>query len=124
MANRPVIKLIIAGGRNFRDYAYMKQECDFILSKLINTHKIEIISGGAKGADNLGQEYARENNYTLTIMKADWDKHGKSAGYVRNQEMANVATHVLAFWDGESRGTKHMIDIAKKDGLSYKVIEY
>ena len=124
MANRPVIKLIIAGGRNFRDYAYMKQECDFMLSNLINTHAIEIVSGGAQGADNLGQEYARENGFKLTIMKADWNKYGKSAGYIRNQEMADYASHVIAFWDGASRGTKHMIDIAGKDGLKCRVVEY
>lgn len=51
------------------------------------------------------------------VMNANWEKHGKSAGYKRNQEMANVSTHLIAFWDGKSRGTKHMIDIAKRDGL-------
>lgn len=124
MNEKKLIKLIIAGGREFRDYEYMKQECDFMLSVLLETCKVEIVSGGARGADTLALEYARERGYPVTLMKADWDTHGKSAGYIRNQEMANYATHCLAFWDGKSRGTKHMIDIAQKDGLRCRVVEY
>ena len=58
------------------------------------------------------------------VMNADWEKHGKSAGYKRNQEMANVSTHLIAFWDGKSRGTKHMIDIAKRDALKSHVVDF
>lgn len=118
------IRVIIAGGRDFRDYRYLKQECDFMLSKLINTNKIEIVSGGANGADKLGEYYAKENEFKLTVMKADWDKHGRSAGYIRNAEMAEYATHVLVFWDGKSRGSKHMIDIANERKLKCRVVEY
>lgn len=58
------------------------------------------------------------------VMNAGCEKHGKSAGYKRNQEMANVSTHLIAFWDGKSRGTKHMIDIAKRDGLKSHVVDF
>ena len=58
------------------------------------------------------------------VMNADREKHGKSAGYKRNQEMANVSTHLIAFWDGKSRGTKHMIDIAKRDALKSHVVDF
>ena len=124
MSEKRLIKLIIAGGRDFRDYEYMKQECDYMLKVLLETCKIDIVSGGARGADSLAIEYAREREYPVKIMKANWDEHGKSAGYIRNQEMANYASHVIAFWDGKSRGTKHMIDIANKDGLRCRVVEY
>lgn len=118
------IKLVIAGGRDFNDYDLLEETCNYMLSHLLNAYEIEIVSGGAKGADTLAQRYAKSNRFKLTIMPADWDKHGKSAGYKRNQEMADYATHVVAFWDGKSRGTQHMINIANKDGLKCKVISY
>lgn len=118
------IKLVIAGGRDFNDYDLLEETCNYMLSHLLNAYEIEIVSGGAKGADTLAQRYAKSNRFKLTIMSADWDKHGKSAGYKRNQEMADYATHVVAFWDGKSRGTQHMINIANKDGLKCKVISY
>lgn len=124
MTDKKTIKLIIAGGREFRDYAYLKQECDYMLSKLIETCRIEIVSGGAKGADSLAVGYARERNYPVTIMKADWDTHGKSAGYIRNSEMADYGTHLIAFHDGQSRGTKHMINIARDKGIPTFVATY
>lgn len=124
MNDKKVIRLIIAGGRDFRDYAYLKQECDFMLSRLLRNHRIEIVSGGARGADTLAVMYAQEYDFPIKTMKANWDKHGLSAGYKRNQEMADYATHVIAFWDGKSKGTKHMIDIAKRDGLKCRVVEY
>lgn len=68
--------------------------------------------------------WARRNNVPVEKYPANWDKYGKSAGYIRNEEMAKVADSLLAIWDGKSRGTKHMIDIATKKGLTvfiYKV---
>lgn len=60
----------------------------------------------------------------LTIFKADWDKHGKAAGFKRNTEMAKYADALIAFWDGKSKGTKHMIDTAKSHNLKVRVIAY
>jgi hypothetical protein len=77
----------------------------------------------AQGADRMGQSFAKEFKVPLKIMNADWNKYGKSAGYIRNQEMSTYAKQdpdsgiLIAFWDQESKGTKHMIDIATKDGL-------
>ena len=122
--NEKTIKLIIAGGRDFNDYDLLEETCTYMLSALINAYEVEIVSGGAKGADSLAQRFARSNRLKLTVMNADWDKHGKSAGYKRNQEMANYATHVIAFWDGKSRGTANMIQVATKLGLKLCVIRY
>ena len=117
------MRLIIAGGREFNDYELLKEKVDYLLR-----HKkgetIEIVSGKARGADSLGERYAKDNGYTVKEFPADWNTHKKSAGYIRNQEMANYATHCICFWDGESKGTKHMIDIAKKENLSLRVIRY
>ena len=76
-----------------------------------------VISGTARGADRLGERWAKENDITTELYPADWDKHGKSAGYKRNAEMARNAEALIALWDHKSKGTKHMIDLATKAGL-------
>lgn len=77
----------------------------------------KVISGTAKGVDTLGEYWAKENNIPIWRFPADWDQYGKRAGYLRNQQMADVADALIAIWDGESKGTKHMIDIAVRAGL-------
>jgi len=83
-----------------------------------------VVSGTARGADKWGERYARRFNYIITKFPADWNKYGKSAGYIRNKQMAEYADHLIAFWDGESKGTKHMINLATKQGIIVDVIEY
>jgi len=115
------IKVIIAGGRDFDNYEHLMNACDYMLQ---NCGYIEVVSGGAKGADILGEKYAYERGYPVKRFPADWDKHGKSAGYKRNVEMADYADALIAFWDGKSKGTKHMIDIAKNKKLKVKIYGY
>jgi hypothetical protein len=115
------MKVIIAGGRDFNDYSILAESCNLILSDL---EDIEIVSGRARGADSLGENYALEKGYGCKIFPADWEKYGKAAGYKRNSEMAEYADMLIAFWDGTSRGTGHMIDIAKKRGLKIEIINY
>lgn len=115
------MKVIIAGGRTFDDYALLCSKCDKILRQQT---EIEIVSGNAIGADKLGERYAAERGYHVTQFPADWDKHGKSAGYLRNADMAEYADALIAFWDGKSKGTKHMIDLAEKNRLLVRVIKF
>ena len=77
----------------------------------------EIISGCAKGPDTLGIRWALEHGVPVRKFPAKWKIWGKSAGFVRNEEMANEGTHLLALWDGESSGTRHMIECARRKGL-------
>lgn len=112
------MRLIIAGSRSFRDYNILVDNIEILCFKCdVSPHDLEIISGGAVGADSLGEIYAQKNNLPLTIMKANWDVHGKSAGMVRNSNMSEIADACIVFWDGKSRGSKNMIDIATKKGL-------
>lgn len=110
------VKVIIAGGRDFDNYQYLKDCCDYIVDILKVTAEepieIVIVSGAAKGADKLGERYASEKNYKVNRYPADWDTYGKSAGFRRNEVMAKNADVLIAFWDGTSKGTKHMIDLA------------
>ena len=116
------MKLIIAGGRDLTDYLFLKEKLDHLLSR--TEEKIEIVCGDARGADSLGKLYGKCRNYSIKSFPADWDKYGKSAGYRRNAEMADYADHLIAFWDGKSKGTKHMIDLAKPKGLRSRIITY
>lgn len=118
-----MLKIIIAGGRDFNDYELLTKVVNYMLSKQLPKN-IEIVSGGAKGADYLGERYAKDNNYKLTIFPADWNKHGKQAGFIRNEEMANYSDCLIAFWDNESKGTKHMINLAIEKKLKLKIVKY
>lgn len=117
-----MLRVIIAGGRDFDDYETLRAVVDKILSK--TKDEIQIVSGGARGADKLGEQYAKERGYDISIFYADWDRYGASAGYKRNLEMAQNADALIAFWDGESRGTKHMINLATERGLKVRVWRY
>ena len=106
------MKTIIAGSRGINDYSIVRQA--ILESRFEIT---EIVSGGAYGVDTLGERYARENNIPIKRFLPDWNKYGKKAGILRNQEMGDYADALIAIWDGKSRGTKFMIDYAKKKGL-------
>lgn len=117
-------RIIIAGGRGFSDFDLLCRTCDRYLSRLAQDYEITIISGGARGADALGERYARERGLRVARFPADWEAHGRSAGYRRNVTMAENADCLIAFWDGASRGTKHMIDTATARGLKVRVVRY
>jgi hypothetical protein len=114
-------RVIIAGSRTFNDYEYLEKKCDTLLSKKEN---IKIISGGASGADKLGERYSKKKGYKLSVFLADWNRFGKSAGPRRNKKMGDNADALIAFWDGQSRGTKHMIDYANSINLKVRVVNY
>lgn len=108
------MRTIIAGSRdNVTQDIIDKAVADSGWSDLITV----VISGTARGADRMGENWAKRKGIPIDSKPADWDKHGKSAGYKRNQEMAESADALIAVWDGVSRGTSHMIDIAKKKKL-------
>lgn len=109
------MKVIIAGSRTFTNSPELFKFCDLILS---SHDEIEVVSGGASGPDKFGEMWAERSEHKVTVMPAEWNKHGKSAGPIRNQEMAEYADALIAFWDGESRGTKNMIEEARKKKLS------
>lgn len=116
------MKIIIAGSRDFNDYNKLKIQCNYLLGNVKS--EIEIVSGTASGADKLGEKYAEEMGYKLTMFPANWDKYGKAAGPLRNKEMAEYSDALIAFWDGKSRGTASMINQAKKLKLKVKVCTY
>ena len=120
--------IIIAGSRNVKvneeNYAHFAAWVDFYLQNL-DPSETTILSGGARGIDRLGEIYAKKHNIECYRCPADWDRFGKSAGYRRNERMAEFATHLIAFPTDKretSKGTHHMIDIARRKGLKVKVV--
>lgn len=109
------MKLAIIGSRSFRDYELIK-------SVLMRYSIEEIVSGGAKGADTLAEKFADEHKIKKTIFQPNYVKYGKKAPLIRNREIVDYSDKVVAFWDGESRGTKYTIDYAEKKGKKVDVI--
>lgn len=124
-------RIIVAGGRDFDDYELVMDTLDEYIDQLwVDNGHIEIVSGRAKGADRLGEKFADIRGISIACFEADWRTFGKFAGPMRNVEMAKYASEegytgvLIAFWDGESRGTKNMIEAAEKYGLEVKVVRY
>ena len=120
------MKLIVAGGRDFKDYHLLKEALDSFQQEYGNI--TEVVSGGARGSDKLGEQYANENNIPIKRFVPDWEGLGKKAGHVRNRHMGDYAKEhggmLVAFWDKQSKGTKGMIEYAKKIGLKSAVVYY
>lgn len=106
------MRTIIAGSRSIDDYE--------IIDRAVRESGFEItqvISGGARGVDSLGEHWAKINRVPISVFKAKWDTYGKRAGYLRNEEMAKQADALIAVWDGKSKGTEHMVRIANNHNL-------
>ena len=120
------MKVIVAGGRDFKDYDLLKFTLDNFQQEYGNI--TEVVSGTAKGVDKLGEQYANENNIPIKRFVPDWEGLGKKAGHVRNRLMGDYAKEhngmLVAFWDNQSKGTKGMIDYATKIGLKSVVVYY
>ena len=115
-------RVIIAGCRDFYNYVTLKERCEYYLQNKMKTHNVIIVSGHATGADSLGEKFAADHNLKCELYPADWERHGRAAGPIRNEEMAEVSDALIAFWDGKSRGTKSMIEIARRKGLQVAVV--
>lgn len=113
------MKIAIIGSRDFNDKSLLNQILEPYKSKITY-----IISGGARGADTLGEEWANENGVKTQIFYANWDKHGKQAGFIRNVDIIESCDGCIAFWDGESKGTKHSLSLCEKLGKPVKIVKY
>ena len=119
--------IIVCGGRDFNDWQLLETSLYTILLGIDD--EIEIITGGAKGADALAKKYAQENDYALKEFRADWKRYRRGAGPVRNAEMLKYALTlenaiVAGFWDGKSRGTADMLQKARAKGVKTYKIRY
>jgi len=112
------MRIIIAGSRTITDYDKVDQSMlDAIGSNFVGLDIEVILCGCAKGVDSLGEQWAQRHGIQVEYYPAEWDKYGKSAGYRRNVRMAEHADALILVWDGKSKGSKHMLNIAKEQNL-------
>jgi len=112
-----MIKLGIVGSRTFNDYELLKKHVD-------PTNIAAIVSGGARGADTLAEQFAHEYNLQMIVFRPDYATHGRAAPFIRNSAIIEATDAVIAFWDGTSAGTLDSIKKARKMGKPVTVIEY
>ena len=111
------MQLAVIGSRTFEDNA--------LLAAVLDKYDItRIISGGARGADLLAEQYAQRKGLPSLVFKPDYDKFGRSAPLVRNQQIVDAAEQIIAFWDGKSRGTAHSLEYARKKGKPVHIITF
>lgn len=122
------MRVIIAGGREVKIDRGVELVKEAIAASGFEI--TEIVNGGANGIDAAARKYWHNRfdgkipEFPLRTMSADWNKYGKSAGPIRNREMARNADALIAIWDGQSRGTKNMIETAQEFGLTVYVHRY
>ena len=109
------MKVAIVGSRNFTDYGQLTAAVEDLTIT-------EVISGGAAGADRLAERWAQEQGKHLTVIRAEWECYGRSAGMIRNAEIVKRADMIIALWDGQSPGTRATIGMAKKAGKKLKIV--
>ena len=115
----PVLRVIIAGSRTIEDSSAISDLIEYFLERK-ERKNIIILTGMAKGVDRIAYNFAKHWGIEVEEYPANWETHGKSAGYQRNLRMAYNANALLAFWDGYSKGTTHMINIANEKGLEVR----
>ena len=117
------MRVLVCGGREFNDYGLLADTLVSLIGQY-NPEDVTIISGHARGADKLGERFANANECKLLIFPADWDKHKKAAGFIRNQQMIDKGKPdlVVAFPGG--RGTADMVRRAKKHGIEVAEVKY
>ena len=118
-------RLIVCGGVDFNDYDYFKSQMDRLITYYEN---IRLVSGHARGADTLAEQYAEERGIPIEVFPAEWKKYGRAAGPIRNRAMLTYAKEetpvIAAFWNGHSRGTGNMIRQAKDAGAECHIFSY
>lgn len=113
------MRVLVCGGRDYEDRGHLEEV-------LAGWNITTIIEGGSRGADRLAREYGEKHGIAVRTFPAAWDAYGRSAGHIRNAEMLSKGCpdQVIAFWDGESKGTGNMISQAEKAGVPVTVVVY
>ncbi len=107
-------RIVVAGSRGFTDYEQAKAFIDLCIRDIREKYTPVFVSGGCRGADLLGERYAKENGFAIERYPAQWEKYGKGAGLKRNRQMAQLCDCLICFWDGKSKGTKAIIAYAEE----------
>lgn len=118
------MRIGIIGSRIFNHYELLKEVMSDYLNRDNELNCELVVSGGANGADKLGERWAKENGIQTLIFKPDWNKYGKRAGFIRNEDIIKNSDFVVAFWDEISKGTKSSIDLAIKHDIPVRIVNF
>ncbi len=110
------MRVAVVGSRSFSDYRRLAECMDRLQDVEL------VVSGGARGADQLAEKWAKNRGIKTRIFSPEWEKYGKSAGVIRNKDIVNNADMVVAFWDGVSKGTAYTIQFAEKKGMNVQTV--
>lgn len=111
----------VVGSRTFTDWSLL----DETLTAFHRATPIsKIVSGGARGADSMAERWANAHTIPVTVFPAEWQKYGKRAGFIRNELIISSCDRCFAFWDGQSKGTKHDIDLCAKQNIPCQIIRF
>jgi hypothetical protein len=118
--------LLVSGSRGITDTRWVEGRVEQSLVEWkIPTDQIAlVVNGNAVGVDTIVRKWATDKGLPVKLYKPDWGKDGKAAGFIRDREMLQAATHVIALWDGTSKGTKAVMDGAKASGKPLCVYQY
>jgi len=123
--DRQIVKLAVVGSRDFPEKQIVLDHLARALhTAVLKNMRIHIITGGAPGVDTWTEHWARRNQIMYTVIPAEWELFGKSAGFKRNPEIWDMADKGLAFWDGESKGTQDSFKLAADRNKQLVVINY
>lgn len=111
------MKIAIVGSR---DYPRLNEVAEYVQALPADTI---VVSGGANGVDTIAELTALDCGMATEIFYPDWKRHGKSAGYIRNEQIVKAADKVVCFWHNQSRGTAHSIRLARQHGKELEVHE-
>ena len=115
-----MIKLMVCGSRGITNEQFVFNAIDEYVAEL--NDDVIIIEGEARGVDSIAKKWALTHNKQIMSFPAQWDLYGKSAGFRRNYDMVKACDYCLVLWDGQSKGTKHDIDLCVKWNKPYKVV--
>ena len=119
---QPTVKLLVAGSRTFTDREFAFGKLDNLVSRITASGgQVAVISGRARGADWIGEEWASYRGFKVLPFSADWNKNGKAAGPIRNAEMVEIADAAVFFWDGISKGTEGAIKLVEAKGIPARI---
>ena len=115
-------QIVIAGCRDYENYTDAKAYIEACIAEMGGKASVVFLSGGCRGADMLGERFAKENDIPVIRYCAEWRRYGKRAGLKRNLQMAKDCDYIICFWDGKSRGTASMIAYAREMNKQLKII--
>jgi hypothetical protein len=117
------VRLLVSGSRGItdRDVVFAAIRCGMAELELTGNN-LTLLSGGAVGVDRLAEEFARAWGWVIDQRKPAWRTYGKRAGILRNAALVDAATHVICIWDGQSPGTRHVMECAESSGKAMYIV--